>query len=131
MILLPGGLWTTAAVLDIVGDKDGADTAIGFGILTSLPAAASGLVDWSYTSGRTRRVGLVHAALNGVTLSLYGLSWLARKGGSRGLGVTLSTLGLATLTMSGYLGGEISYTLGQGVNRNAWSPDGERGERPG
>jgi nitrite reductase/ring-hydroxylating ferredoxin subunit len=27
------------------------------------------------------------------------------------------------MTASAYLGGEISYALGQGVNRNAWSPD--------
>ena len=27
------------------------------------------------------------------------------------------------MTVSAYLGGEISYALGYGVNRNAWSPD--------
>jgi nitrite reductase/ring-hydroxylating ferredoxin subunit len=31
--------------------------------------------------------------------------------------------GLATMTLAAYLGGEISFALGQGVNRNAWSPD--------
>src|SRR6266536_895258 len=104
VILLPAGSWITAAILDIVGDDRGADTAIGFGILTSLPAAAAGAVDWSYTSGRSRRLGLVHAILNGTALGCYSLSWLARRGGSRGLGLTLSTIGLSTLTVSAYLG---------------------------
>jgi nitrite reductase/ring-hydroxylating ferredoxin subunit len=122
-ILLPAGSWMTAAVLDIVGDDDGADTAIAFGILTSLPAAASGLADWTYTWGRSRRIGVVHAALNGVALGSYSLSWLARKGGHRGVGKLFSTVGLSTLVMSAYLGGELSFTLGKGVNRLAWSPD--------
>lgn len=123
LILAPAGSWLTAAVLDLVGDEDGARTAIGFGILASLPAAASGLVDWQYTGGRSRRVGLAHAALNSAALGLYTLSWLARRNGHRGLGVLLSTKGLLTMTVAAYLGGEISYALGQGVNRNAWSPD--------
>ena len=123
LILAPGGSWLTAAVLDMVGDEDGAQTAVGFGVLAALPAAASGMVDWGYTEGRSRRLGLAHAALNGAALGLYSLSWLARKGGHRGLGILLSTTGLATVSASAYLGGEISYGLGQGVNRNAWSPD--------
>lgn len=125
LILAPAGAWTTAAVLDLVGDEQGAETAIGFGILSSLPAALSGAVDWGYTSSKARRLGLVHATLNSVALGTYTLSWLARKGGQRGLGVTFSTLGLGTLVVSAYLGGEISYALGYGVNRNAWSPDVE------
>ena len=123
LILAPAGSWLTAAVLDLVGDEDGAQTAIGFGILSSLPAAASGLVDWEYTEGRGRRLGLAHAGLNSAALGLYALSWLARKNGHRGLGILLSTKGLVTMAVAAYLGGEISYSLGQGVNRNAWSPD--------
>ena len=118
-----GGSWLTAAVLDLVGDDEGARTAIGFGVLAALPAAASGMVDWGYTEGRSRRLGLAHAALNSAALGLYALSWLARKNGHRGLGILLSTKGLLTMTVAAYLGGEISYALGYGVNRNAWSPE--------
>ncbi|MGE3270969.1 MAG: Rieske 2Fe-2S domain-containing protein [Chloroflexota bacterium] len=123
LILAPAGSWLTAAVLDFAGEKRGAQTAIGFGVLTALPAAASGLVDWGYTEGRARRMGLMHAALNSGALSMYLLSWLARRGGHQTVGVTFSTAGLATMTVAAYLGGEISYALGQGVNRNAWSPE--------
>lgn len=123
LILAPAGAWTTAAVLDLAGVEEGADAAIGFGILTAVPAAAAGMADWSYTSGRARRLGLVHAAMNGAALGCYVGSWLARRAGSRGLGLTLSTAGYSLVFVSAYLGGEISYTLGQGVNRNAWSPE--------
>jgi nitrite reductase/ring-hydroxylating ferredoxin subunit/uncharacterized membrane protein len=126
LVALPIGSWTTAAVLDMLGEREGADTAVGFGILASLPTAASGLVDWSYTEGKPRRLGFAHAALNGTALGFYGLSWLARKGGHRGLGLALSTAGLSLVGVAGYLGGELSYTLGWGVNRNAWSPEVEK-----
>jgi nitrite reductase/ring-hydroxylating ferredoxin subunit len=128
LILAPAGAWVTAAVLDLVGTEDGADAAIGLGVLSSVPAAAAGLVDWRYTSGKTRRLGLVHALLNGAALACYAWSWLARRAGNRGLGIGLSTAGLGAVTVSAYLGGEISYALGQGINRNAWSPEvGETG----
>lgn len=123
LILAPAGAWVTAALLDAVGIEDGADAAIGFGIVSSLPAAASGMVDWAYTSGKVRRVGLVHALLNSASLVLYGGSWLARKSGSRGLGIGLSTLGLGVMGASAYLGGELSYSLGQGVNRASFRLD--------
>jgi len=126
LVAVPIGAWSTAAMLDMVGARQGADTAVGFGILASLPTAASGLVDWSYTEGKPRRVGFAHAALNGAALTLYSLSWLARRSGHRGLGVTLSTVGFGLVGASGYLGGELSYSLGQGVNRNAWSPEVEQ-----
>lgn len=125
LILAPAGSWLTAAVLDAVGNAEGAQTAIGFGILASLPAAASGLADWSHTSSRSRRLGLVHAAANGSALACYSISWLARRSGHRGLGMLFSTAGLGLMMGGAYLGGEISYSLGQGVNRNAWSPEVE------
>ena len=126
LVAVPIGAWTTASFLDLVGARRGADTAIGFGVLAALPTAASGLVDWSYTEGKPRRIGLAHAALNSAALACYGTSWLARRSGHRGVGVALSTLGLSFVGAAGYLGGELSYSLGQGVNRNAWSPEVEQ-----
>jgi nitrite reductase/ring-hydroxylating ferredoxin subunit/uncharacterized membrane protein len=126
LVAVPIGSWTTAAVLDLVGARRGADTAVGFGILAALPTAMSGLADWSYTEGKPRRLGFAHAAFNSGALVCYSASWMARRAGHRGLGMTLSTLGLACVSAGGYLGGELSYTLGQGVNRNAWSPEVEQ-----
>jgi nitrite reductase/ring-hydroxylating ferredoxin subunit len=67
----------------------------------------------------------MHAALNSAALTCYTASWLARRSGHGGLGVTLSTVGLGLVSTGAYLGGEISYTLGFGINRNAWSPEVE------
>jgi nitrite reductase/ring-hydroxylating ferredoxin subunit/uncharacterized membrane protein len=126
LVAVPIGGWTMAAVLDLVGARQAADTAVGFGIVTSLPTAAAGLVDWSYTQGKPRRLGLAHATLNSAALACYTTSWLARKAGQRGVGIALSTVGLSLIGVAGYLGGELSYSLGQGVNRNAWSPEVEQ-----
>jgi nitrite reductase/ring-hydroxylating ferredoxin subunit len=81
---------------------------------------ASGLSDWSDFLGGERRVGFVHAAANGVALVCYASSLLARRRGSRRLGITLSGLGAAAMTAGGYLGGHLSYAQGANVNRNAW-----------
>lgn len=128
LVAVPIGAWSTATVLDLLGAQDGADAAVGLGVLAALPTAASGLADWSYTTGKPRRIGLAHGALNSTALLAYSASWLARKAGRRGLGMTLSLVGLSMVGAAGYLGGELSYALGQGVNRNAWSPEVEQGE---
>src|SRR3954470_18973105 len=60
---VPVGSWTVAAAMDLLeirGDsnyKSGADFAILFGLLASVPAAISGATDWSDTQGKAQRVG--------------------------------------------------------------------------
>jgi nitrite reductase/ring-hydroxylating ferredoxin subunit/uncharacterized membrane protein len=125
---LPIGSWTSAFVLDIVGGERGrqaADALVGIGVLTALPTAAAGLSDWADTIGEERRIGTVHAGANVAALSLYSLSWLARRRGSRGLGVTLGFLGAAAATAGGYLGGHLVYRKGVGADRNAWKHPGD------
>jgi nitrite reductase/ring-hydroxylating ferredoxin subunit len=70
-------------------------------------------------------VGLVHAALNTTALALFVGSYIARRSGTRGAGVALSTTGYAIAAVSAFLGGEMVYGLGTGVSRNAWNPVGE------
>jgi nitrite reductase/ring-hydroxylating ferredoxin subunit len=82
----------------------------------------AGVADWSDTESDARRVGLVHAMLNSLGLGCFVWSLLARRGGSRGLGMALSTLGLALASVSAWLGGELVYRLGTGVSRTAWEP---------
>lgn len=125
---LPIGFWTSAFVLDLVGGKrsrPAASRLIGLGILSSLPAAASGLSDWSDTLGEERRVGTVHAAANGGALVLYSLSWLARRKGRRGKGVLLGYLGATAATAGGYLGGHLVFRQGVGPDRNATKHGGD------
>ncbi|MDQ3898489.1 MAG: Rieske 2Fe-2S domain-containing protein [Actinomycetota bacterium] len=125
---IPIGSWTSAFVLDLVGGERGhqaADMLIGIGILSALPTAAAGLSDWADTYGEELRIGTVHALANVTALSLYSLSWLARRRGSRGLGVTLGFLGATAATAGGYLGGHLVYRKGVGPDRNAWKHGGD------
>jgi nitrite reductase/ring-hydroxylating ferredoxin subunit len=88
------------------------------GLLGALGAAATGLTDWSDTSGKPRRLGLVHAALNGAATLLYGASWLAR-GKAPGAGVFLSILGYGVVSLSALYGGTLSLDMQIGVNRSS------------
>lgn len=119
---LPIGAWTTAAFLDLAGSRRGASVALLAGVVAAMPTALSGLADWHDTSGRPRRVGLVHALLNSAALGCYLASLRARANGSYGRGMLLSTLGMALVTVSAYLGGELVYRYGLSVDRNAWRP---------
>jgi len=117
------GSWTSAFFLDLMGrpgSQEAADSLVGIGVLSAVPTAAAGLADWSDMMGAERRVGLVHAGANVVATGLYGLSWLARRGGNRSRGVALGLAGATVATVGGYLGGHLSYRQGVNVDRNAW-----------
>ena len=116
---LPIGFWTSAWVLDIVGPRkyrDAARVLVGLGVLSALPAAATGASDWSDTTGRAKRVGLVHAAANGSAAALYLGSWLARRRGRHAGGIALGMAGAAAATVGGYLGGHLVQGRGVGVD---------------
>jgi nitrite reductase/ring-hydroxylating ferredoxin subunit/uncharacterized membrane protein len=115
---VPVGAWTAALALDALGERRGARIAVGVGLLGALGAAASGLTDWTDTFGKPRRLGVVHAALNGAATLLYGASWLAR-GKAGGGGVLLSVLGYGLVSLSALYGGTLSLDLQIGVNRTS------------
>lgn len=118
------GLWTGSVLIDLVGGKGGrgaADKLLGFGTLSAIPTAASGLSDWVDTYGDERRVGFVHALGNVTATALFATSYLARKRGNRGLGVALSLCGASVMTVAGFLGGHMSYRLGAGVDHTRFA----------
>ncbi len=120
---LPIGFWTSAMAVDFLGGRKGhkaADRLVALGVLSALPTAAAGLADWSDTIGEEKRLGVAHAAGNVVAVGLYGWSWVARKRGHRGKGVTLGVLGAAAATAGAYLGGHLAWRKGVNVDRHAW-----------
>jgi len=124
LIAGPIGLWSSALLLDLTagaGGRDAARRLVGAGVLAAAPTAASGLADWSELglAKRPKRVGLVHAASNTVTVALFAASWLARRRGKQTRGQVLALAGGAGLAVGGYLGGHLSYAEAVGVNRNA------------
>jgi nitrite reductase/ring-hydroxylating ferredoxin subunit len=122
---VPIGAWTAAFALDLVG-SEAADGALSVGILGALPAALTGLNDWSHLKDDARRIGTVHALLNATGLSLNVLSLAARRGGHRGLGRLLSGVAYTGMLVSAHLGGHLSFGLGVRVNRTAFESPRER-----
>lgn len=120
LVAVPLGAWTATLVLDLIGQEDGADVALALGIAGAVGSALAGLADWNDTYGTDRRTGLAHALLNSTALGLNIASLALRRQGARTPGVALSTLSFAIAGMAGYLGGELAYVRGIGVDHTAW-----------
>jgi nitrite reductase/ring-hydroxylating ferredoxin subunit/uncharacterized membrane protein len=123
IVAVPTGAWLSACCLDLFGD-DGSNRAarrlVGLGVLAAIPAAATGASDWLDTEGGERRVGLVHWTLNASGVLLYGSSWLVRRRGWHGAGVSLALAGGAIIGIAGWLGGHLAYAMGVGVDTTAF-----------
>ena len=122
LIAVPLGSWISAVLLDWVGGEGSeaaADRLVAAGLLGALPTAATGYSDWADTevaSDSVRRVGAVHAAVNGTGIALFAASLAARASGARGRGKLLGLAGLSAVGVGGFLGGHLSYAEGVGVN---------------
>jgi nitrite reductase/ring-hydroxylating ferredoxin subunit/uncharacterized membrane protein len=121
LVQLPIGMWTAALVMDLAGMSrtKAARKLVGLGVLTALPAVASGVSDWIDTDEAEARVGLVHATANATAVACFSLSWWRRKGGRHG-GAFWSVLGATVAAVGGFLGGHLAYALGVGVDTNAF-----------
>lgn len=104
------GTWTSASLLDLLGGPHSSAAAqrlIGTGLLAAGPTAWTGWAEWSAAGSRDKRVGLVHAATNGVAVGVYLASWLARRRGRHGTGASLALAGAAVSGAGAYLGGHL------------------------
>ena len=122
---VPLGAWSAAFALDLAGST-AADEALAVGILGAVPAALTGLNDWSHLKDDERRIGIVHALLNTMSLALNVASLVARKDGHRGIGRVLSGVAYAGAAFSAHLGGHLSFGLGVRVNRTAFQSPRDR-----
>lgn len=117
------GSWVSASLLDLLGGEDAhraADLLIAAGIAAYPPTVLTGLCDWADSEpvdDAIRRVGLVHAALNGVGLGLQIASLVSRRRDRRIRGVVLSLAASSWLGIAGHLGGHLAYRLGVGVDQ--------------
>ena len=117
---IPIGAWTTGLVLDGLSDGDegmerAADIALGVGLVGAAGAAITGLTDWSETSGRSQRTGLVHGLLNIAATAMLATSYILRKQGARGAGKAWAVAGYGIATGSAWLGGDLVYDQRIGV----------------
>jgi nitrite reductase/ring-hydroxylating ferredoxin subunit/uncharacterized membrane protein len=117
---VPIGAWSVAGVFDAIaavqGKRSGAAAAaVSLGVVASLPAAASGLIDWHYLQGPTKRIGAGHAAMNGMALACYLTSLGCRLLGSSGR--LPAYCGLGFMTAAAYLGGHLVFSARAGVEQ--------------
>jgi len=129
---LPLGAWTTGLVLDAMAAtrnepvlEQAADMAIAVGLVGAAGAAVTGLTDWSETSGRSRRTGLLHGLLNIAATTLYAAAYVLRRNGSRSTGQTCAIAGYGIALGSAWLGGDLVYDQRVGVNH----ADGDEPEK--
>jgi nitrite reductase/ring-hydroxylating ferredoxin subunit/uncharacterized membrane protein len=128
---VPVGSWTAALVFDGVDAATGskavrnaADASLVMGILGAFGAAITGLSDWRYLSGGSRRMGVAHGLLNTVGLALSIVSLILRATGRRNAGRMAFVAGYSVSGMAAHLGGELSYHYGLRVDRNAFEGTG-------
>jgi nitrite reductase/ring-hydroxylating ferredoxin subunit/uncharacterized membrane protein len=125
---IPIGAWTLAILFDIIylvrgthGWVSAADLTIFVGLLGALGSAITGYTDWSDTFGRERRVGITHGLLNTVAIVIYLVSLIIRVShGSRGLAIVLALIGYGIMITAAFLGGDLVFSIGTGVNHHAW-----------
>ncbi|MET0132315.1 MAG: Rieske 2Fe-2S domain-containing protein [Kibdelosporangium sp.] len=117
LVQFPIGMFTAGTILDFVpGGHRQAGVLIGLGVVSSVPAALAGSVDYADGSTEQRRVGLVHAALNVAGLAYYMSSLWSRIRGHRFAGTTSALMGLALTGASAALGGHLAFRYGMGAN---------------
>lgn len=117
------GCFTGAALLDLTGDRDGgAARLIRFGVLGSVPTAATGLVDYADGHEEQQRIGVVHAAANSAALLCYLVSLRLRASGYRGAGIALGLTAFSLVGTSAAIGGDLAYRWAAGPNHAADVP---------
>ncbi len=124
---VPMGAWSAAIVFDGLdvatgarSMRDAADATLVVGIAGGVAAAVTGLSDWRYLSGGSRRMGMAHGLLNTAGLALSIASLLLRIAGRRNAGRLAFLAGFSITGTAAHLGGELSYNYGLRVNRNVF-----------
>lgn len=125
LVSLPIGLWVFSLVADIVFRSGGgplwndlAFYTMAGGLVGALLAAVPGLVDFlALRAPRARQIATAHMTLNLLIVGLYAVNlWLrTRTAPGESLPMWLSATGIALLLVSGWLGGELVYVHGVGV----------------
>jgi nitrite reductase/ring-hydroxylating ferredoxin subunit/uncharacterized membrane protein len=132
---VPITAWILTAIFDLIWLIShttwagyGAFVAVIVGLFGALGAIATGLTDWSDTYGSERSTGLNHALFNASATILYLVSFILRLIAGPGDGIAAAILGfvgLVCVLYAGYLGGEMVFTKGTGVNHTAWEAGSE------
>jgi uncharacterized membrane protein len=137
LVSFPIALFIVALICDVVRAVAGVSSpywtlayySIGAGVAGALLAAVPGFIDYlSLEPDQVRRLGLKHMLMNSVVVVLFVINfYLRRPSGAAAAGenqavlLVLSLLGVALLGLSGWLGAEMVYVHGVGVQKRAES----------
>jgi uncharacterized membrane protein len=131
LVVFPLGLLVTSVLFDIIGLlttetslTSAAFYMIGVGVVVGVIAAIFGLIDWISIPLRTRAkgIGLWHGLGNALMLGFFGASWFMRRDAPEApaaAALVLSVLGVLLSAVTGWLGGELVYRMGVGVDKDA------------
>jgi uncharacterized membrane protein len=132
LIVFPIGLLATAVIFDIIylAANNPILATVSFymiaaGGIGGLLAAIFGFIDWLAlpNNSRAKNIGLWHGLGNVVIVGLFAVSWLLRGGNANFLPDTLALLlsfaGFALALITAWIGGELVYRLGVGVDPGA------------
>lgn len=109
------GSFLGAGLIDAVGGGRRESTGLlAVGVAAAVPTAASGWADWAVAHEDQQRVGLVHAAVNGVAVACCAAALVVRARG--GSGRLLSVAGALVSSVGGLLGGHMSFRQALGAN---------------
>jgi uncharacterized membrane protein len=132
LIPFPIALWVFSLIADLIyfWRDNPAWAWIAFytlagGLLGALLAAIFGIIDYfAIRDKKVSRVAAWHARINVLAFLLFAASFYLRTrsgapliGGNFTIPLALSILGVGSLTVSGWLGGELVYKHGVGVER--------------
>lgn len=139
LITIPIGTWTASFIFDIIGfladDPEPYAVAsrilILIGLIGAVVAAVFGLLDMSQIERGTpaRRTALLHMGLNLGVVVLFLVNLLVRLGDPEEIsvfGFILTIVALLALSVSGWLGGKLSYHYGVRVADEATQAEGFR-----
>jgi uncharacterized membrane protein len=130
LVPLPIGLWIFSLVADLVYRFEwGGELwdAVAFytlagGIAGAVLAAIPGFIDLlSLPEGKIKKIAVAHMAVNLGAVVLFAVNFGLRLNAAPGAAVPvlLSAIGVALLGVSGWLGGELVYAHGVGVQPGA------------
>jgi uncharacterized membrane protein len=132
LIPFPLALWVTSFIVDILYYFTRHPTLLTLakfmlaaGCIAALLAAIFGFIDWlAINNGEVKRVANWHARLNVIALIVFAISLFLRMGSysdwvGRSLTIPflLSLVGVILISISGWLGGELVFRYGVGVDK--------------
>lgn len=116
------GAWLLSGLFDVFSlfggksSRQAADSLLMVGTASGVATAVTGLADYTTIPNPAVRTGALHGLLNAGGLVLNLFSSIARKSGSRGAGIALSSVALGIMGLSAWLGGELVFRHRVGVN---------------